>query len=146
VSKAFTSEEVPDLPEVVVGRPELPPGVPNYVTARGLAELRAELDGLPAGRRRSELEARIQSAVVAPPPESLDVVRFGARVTIALGGDEQSFQIVGVDEADPARGKLAFISPLARALLGRREGDSLRWSAPGGVQELEILAVDYRRE
>jgi transcription elongation factor GreB len=157
VSKAFTSEEAPDLPEVAVGRPTLPPGVPNYVTERGLAALRAELESLlherpPPGdksalaratQRRVALEERIASAVRPPPPASLDVVRFGAWVTLAGAAGERRFQIVGVDEADPALGKLAFVSPLARALVGRRVGDSVRLRAPRGEEELEIEAVRY---
>jgi len=55
-------------------------------------------------------------------------------------------QIVGVDEADPTAGLVAFIAPLARTLLGHRAGDSVTLRAPGGVEELEVMAVDYDDE
>lgn len=160
MSKAFTSEETPDAAAVVRPRAPLPEGVPNYVTRRGLARLRDELaalageraaEGTPEAaalaRRRAELEERIGSAeLVPPPPPPADVVRFGA--TVALDGDEgvRRYRIVGVDEADPAEGRIAFTSPLARALLGRRVGDVVRLRAPRGEQALEITAVGYEPE
>ena len=68
VSKAFTKDDRPDEPVVVRHRPSLPDGSVNYVTARGLAALRAELTATEAGDpRRAELEQRIASAVLAPP-------------------------------------------------------------------------------
>jgi len=168
VSKAFTDEEAADAPRIVPARAPLPPGVPNYVTARGLARLRAELAvlrveraDLEAGarspdqaerlaalsRRRAELEQRIASAErVAPPDASCDTVRFGASVSLEGASGVRRYRIVGVDEADAARGDIAFVSPLARALLGRTVGDRVRLRAPPGDEELEILAVDYAEE
>ena len=152
MSKAFTSEETADQPAVVRPRAPLPDGVPNYVTARGLALLRAELEALRTrpgdadtlASRRADLEERIASAeVVAPPAERTNVVRFGANVRVESGSGTRAFRIVGVDEADAAHGRIAFVSPLARALLGRVVGDSVALRAPGGEQRLEILAVDY---
>jgi transcription elongation factor GreB len=166
MSKAFTDEEAAELPQVVPARAPLPPGVPNYVTARGLGLLRDELAALQRERerlereladvelaralaalalRRTELEARIASAeLVAPPERGDDEVRFGANVTVAGGnGERRRHQIVGVDEADPAQGRVAFISPLARALLGRAVGDTVLFRAPRGEEELEIVEVDY---
>jgi transcription elongation factor GreB len=85
--------------------------------------------------------------VVPLPTESIDTVRFGATVTVeSESAGVQRYRIVGVDEADPALGRIAFISPLARALLGRSAGDSVRLRAPRGEEELEILAVDYGPE
>ena len=152
MSKAFTSEETAEQPPVVRPRAPLPDGVPNYVTSRGLARLRAELEALRAssalpetsGQRRADLEERIASAeLVAAPADSAGVVRFGATVTVASGSGSQRYRIVGVDEADPARGTIAFVAPLARALLGRVVGDSVRLHTPRGEQQLEIVAVDY---
>jgi len=155
MSKAFTSEETADAPEVVAPRAPLPPGVPNYVTARGLAQLRAELVALlaePAAKERSAahtqrrvaLEARIATAeLVAPSRHDVDVVRFGATVAVAGPGGPRRYRIVGVDEADPAQGSIAFTSPLARALLGRSVGDSVRARAPRGDERLEIESVEY---
>ncbi|HXX46951.1 MAG TPA: GreA/GreB family elongation factor [Myxococcota bacterium] len=156
MSKAFTSEETRDAPELVRPRAPLPAGVPNYVTARGLAQLRAELVGLasrPASaeqaaalaERRAALEERIASAeLVAPPPsDARAAVRFGAAVTVSGALGERRYRIVGVDEADPASGRIAFTSPLARALIGRALGDEVRVRAPRGAETLEIVAVDY---
>jgi transcription elongation factor GreB len=157
VSKAFTSEETSDLPEVVRPRAPLPAGVPNYVTARGLALLRAELAALAAEpaasperavaltQRRVALEERIATAeLVAPPPlGARDAVRFGAEVAVAGPDGPRRYRIVGVDEADPASGRIAFTSPLARALVGRARGDVVRVRAPRGDESLEIAAIDY---
>ncbi len=144
VSKAFTKDDRPDEPVVVRHRPSVPDGVPNYVTARWLAALRAELAAAEPGARRSELEQRIAAAVVAPLPTDRDEIRFGARVKLrARDGQLREVQLVGVDEADPANGLIAFVAPLARALLGRRVGDEAIVRAPGGAEELEILSLDY---
>jgi len=165
MSKAFTDEEAGEDAPIVAPRAPLPPGVPNYVTARGLARLREELAALQGERARADalanekqrgralgaltqrrvaLERRIATAeLVRPPSESLERVRFGAAVTVAGAGGERRYEIVGVDEADPAIGKLAFTSPLARALIGRAAGDSVRLYTPRGPEDVEITAVAY---
>jgi transcription elongation factor GreB len=152
VSKAFTSEETADQAPIVRPRAPLPDGVPNYVTARGLALLHAELEALRArpgdpetlAQRRAELERRIATAErVAPPADGARFVRFGAHVRVEDGSGARDYRIVGVDEADPAQGRIAFVSPLARALLGCAAGAVVRLRTPGGEQELEIVAVDY---
>ena len=144
MSKAFTKDDRPDEPVVVRHRPQLPDGVPNYVTPRGLEALRAELAVAEPGARRSELERRIAAAVPAPPPADRDEIRFGARVTMRGGdGASRQVQIVGVDEASPAAGLIAFVAPLARALLGRRVGDAVTVRAPGGADNMEVLAIAY---
>lgn len=155
MSKAFTSEETADQPPIVRPRAPLPDGVPNYVTARGLALLRAELEDLRArpgdaetfAQRRAELERRIATAErVEPPAEGARFVRFGARVRVEDESGARAFRIVGVDEADPAQGRIAFTSPLARALLGCAVGAVVRVRTPGGEQELEVVGVDYEPE
>jgi len=164
VSKAFTDEETAEAPAIVPPRAPLPAGVPNYVTARGLAQLRGELAALDAegvaaeriadektrarahaalAERRAALAARLASAeLVTPPAAPTDVVRFGATVTVAGPGGRRRFRLVGVDEAD-GRAAIAFVAPLARALLGRRVGDTVRFRSPRGEEELEIAAIDY---
>lgn len=162
MSKAFTSEEA-TLEVVVPPRAPLPPGVPNYVTPRGLEQLRAERLALEAeraeleqgpeegrgpalaawSRRLGELERRLASAeLVEPGSMQPGVVRFGSNVTVAdEAGREKAYEIVGVDEADAAHGRIAFLAPLAKALLGREVGDRVSVQTPGGRQELEIVSL-----
>lgn len=73
-------------------------------------------------------------------------VVFGATAVVLELDDEEnehSFQIVGEDEADFAHGMISVTSPIARALIGKREGDTVKVDAPGGVREFEILEVRY---
>jgi transcription elongation factor GreB len=98
-------------------------------------------------RRIRFLIKRIETAEVVDPAEQRGVeqVFFGATVSIADvdGGDEQTWQIVGVDEADAAVGRISWISPLARALLKAREGDVVRFMSPAGLREVEVLEIRY---
>jgi hypothetical protein len=76
--------------------------------------------------------------------EATDQVFFGATVRYATGeGRENRIRIVGIDEVDPARGQVSWISPIARALIKAREGDSVTLRTPVGVETLEILEVRY---
>jgi transcription elongation factor GreB len=144
MSKAFTKDDRPDEPVVVRHRSLLPEGMPNYVTRRGLKGLRDLLVTTEPGVRRSELEHRIATAVLVSPPAHREEIRFGARVKMRdAAGALRQVQIVGVDEADPGTGLVAFVAPQARALLGREVGDRVTVRAPGGAEELEVLAVDY---
>lgn len=97
-------------------------------------------------RRIRFLTKRLDLAEVVDPalqPNKAHVF-FGATVVYAdQDGAETTVTIVGVDEADPLNGKISWISPVARALLKAQEGDSVRLSTPGGIQELDILEVDY---
>ena len=99
-------------------------------------------------RRIRFLTKRLDLAEVVDPAarqESLDQVFFGATVTIAdEKGEEQTYQIVGVDETDFARGRISWVSPLARALLKTREGDRVRFQSPAGWREIDVLEIDYR--
>ncbi len=98
-------------------------------------------------RRIRYLTRRLDDAVVVDPAEqeNVDTVFFGATVTIAdRDGAEASYQIVGIDEADAASGRISWISPLARALMKAREGDIVRFLSPAGMREIEIVAIDYR--
>jgi len=98
-------------------------------------------------RRIRFLTKRTESAEVIDPEmqQGNDRVFFGATVTIADadGGDEQSWQIVGVDEADASQGRISWVSPLARALLKAREGDLVRFMSPAGNREIEVLEIRY---
>ena len=98
-------------------------------------------------RRIRFLTKRLDSAVVVDPAnrEATDQVFFGATVTVAhANGDEKTYSIVGIDEADASRNLISWISPLARALLKAREGDAVVLRSPAGEEEIEILSVEYR--
>lgn len=96
-------------------------------------------------RRLRFLSKRMEYAEIIDPAErDSDQVFFGATVRVEdAEGDEHIYQIVGLDEVDPARGRVSWVSPIARALLKSREGDSVYFDAPGGRQRLEVLEVRY---
>jgi transcription elongation GreA/GreB family factor len=151
MSRAFVkdADKVEELPNRPIS------DHPNEVTKEGLQQIEAAMtaaqdayvaaqatgdrEGLArAGRDLRYWKARRATAVVAPEPEDNSVVRFGHTVTIIRDdGREQTFRIVGEDEADPARGTVSHVSPLARALFGKCVGDVV--SVAGG--EAEILGI-----
>ena len=96
--------------------------------------------------RISDVEAKLANAQVID-PATLDVphVVFGATVALADldSSDQVTYQIVGDDEADIRHGKISINSPIARALIGKGEGDVAEVQAPGGVRSYEILSVRY---
>jgi len=96
-------------------------------------------------RRLHFLTTRVGHIVVVDPASlSGDVVRFGAVVLIADNeGQEREWRIFGEDEVSVEKGVLSWKSPLARALMGRQEGEAVRYEAPGGKREVEILEVRY---
>jgi transcription elongation factor GreB len=100
-------------------------------------------------RRIRFLIKRLDNAEVVDPAARLgaedeDRVYFGATVDIVNGkGEPRTVSIVGVDEIDTARGYISWVSPMARALIKAREGDSVTLQTPGGSEELEIAAVRY---
>ena len=97
-------------------------------------------------RRIRFLTKRLENSQVVDPADQdrVDQVFFGATVTVLdESGDALAYSIVGLDEADPGRNRISWISPLARALLKARIGDSIRFQAPGGVRELEIVDIAY---
>jgi transcription elongation factor GreB len=96
-------------------------------------------------RRIRFLIKRLEAAeVVDTRHQDQDRVFFGATVTVAdRAGKERTVSIVGLDEVDPARGRVSWISPIAKALLKSREGDSVTLRTPAGVEELDIIEVRY---
>ena len=132
----------------------IPPG-PNYVTPAGLAMIEARVAELEtaveAGGTEEQVKAlkrdlrywrqRQSSAIPAPTPAA-GVVGIGSTVSFTLRDKSQVMTITGHDEADPAQGRIAFGSPLARALLGLAAGDFADF---GGEEEaIEIVAVSAR--
>jgi transcription elongation factor GreA len=98
--------------------------------------------------RIAEIEHKLAGAQVIDPAAIADAgghVVFGATVDIcdATTGERFTYQIVGDDEADLKHGKISVSSPIARALIGKSEGDTAEVKAPGGVREYEVVAVRY---
>lgn len=162
MSKAFTKDDDSAAAPLVPRRAPLPPGQPNYVTPRGLALLREELTALRGehaaatargempvaaafGERVSELEVRLGTAELVPAQSPApSEVRFGATVTVRNEARAtRVYSIVGIDEADASAGRIAFVAPLARALIGKRRGDAAIVRTPHGDEELEVVSVHY---
>lgn len=97
--------------------------------------------------RIAEIEGKLGNSQVIDVAlmENTGKVIFGVTVTVAdtTSGDESRYQIVGEDEADSKNGLISYSSPLARALIGKAEGDVVEVRAPGGARELEIVKVEY---
>ncbi|NYT82914.1 transcription elongation factor GreB [Alcaligenaceae bacterium] len=97
-------------------------------------------------RRMRFLTKRLEIAEVVDPAQqpNKDQIFFGATVVYSdKEGEEFRVTIVGVDEAEPLQGRISWISPVARALLKAREGDTVTLRTPAGVDELDILEVIY---
>ena len=167
MSKAFTREsDEPNADETPASRPPLPPGSSNYITREGAERLRVRLKNLLETKQRlaaksddpttaqteqrklesaiRNLQRLLDSVVVAEVPVDREKIVFGATVAIRhRNGEEATYHIVGVDEADPESGSISWISPLARALHSRRAGDKVHFKSPAGEDELWILSVRY---
>jgi transcription elongation factor GreB len=172
MSRAFVKDDADRESVVVTHRAPLPEGLPNLVTPAGMAALRREHEELRAERRAllgngeaqdavrrlaaladeiDALEARLASAqVVQTPAPGTTEVRVGATVTVrdvaasdGPAGRTDRFTIVGVDEADPLEGKVAFTAPVAQASLGRHVGDEAMAEVGDATRRFRIEAVDY---
>lgn len=127
----------------------LPPG-PNLVTQRGLALMRARVAELEAAvEAETDAEAiktlrrdlrywrtRETSAEIAPVPEPGEVA-FGTRVTYRMGGRTRTIDLVGADEADPASDRVTFTAPLAQAMIGAGDGETIDFG--GRANAIEIV-------
>ena len=169
MSKAFTreSDDESGAEEIPPFRPQLPSGTRNYITREGADRVKQRLNDLlqmkqasaarsneagtaaEADQRKIESAIRrfqqiLDSVVIAEIPADQEKVVFGAVVMIRHGnGEEAAYHIVGVEEADPERGSISWVSPLARALLSRRAGEKVPFRSPAGDEELTILSVRY---
>jgi transcription elongation GreA/GreB family factor len=153
MSRAFVKDTDADAVEDLPDRPVS--AHPNDITAEGLAQIEAAVAAAQAaisaaqaaGDRAAMAQAsrylrywsaRRATARVVPDADDTTQVRFGGTVTILRDdGREQTFRIVGEDEADPTKGTLSHASPLARALFGKKLGDVV----PAGNGEAEIVAI-----
>jgi len=162
VNRAFVKD--PDdagRPEEVAERPQSPH--PNYVTPAGLRQLEALAAELSNRRDRLRdagkladphewatvqrdlrwVEGRLQRAIqVEPAAQAPDRVGFGTTVEVQdEAGQVETYCIVGEDEADPAQGRISWVSPLAEALLHAEPGDEVVWRRPAGAKRLEVMAI-----
>ncbi len=171
MSKAFVREndDVPDLP--IPPRPSslLPSGTKNFLTPDGARLQREELSRLVDTKRARlasaatgdeedakrqiqildqqifQLQQSLQAAeIVGPPVPPDDRVHFGATVAVRdPAGQQSSYRIVGVDEADAERGWVSWQSPVARALMNARIGEQVPFKFPKGDTRLEVVSIAY---
>lgn len=168
MSRGFVKEDDQEEAPFIPPRAPLPDGVTNYVTPRGMRLLleertrleqeRASATGSDDERRRTKAEIdgrlallneRIVTARPVEPAAELPAdVRFGTRVTVIYHsgpqqGTRRDITIVGVDEANAAELHISFISPLARALMGKRAGERVNVILGNTQQELEVLEIGW---
>ena len=166
MSRGFVKEDDQEEVPMVPPRAHLPAGVPNYVTPAGMDELLAEqkalMDEIKNLDIASEQERRIavnfitaklkllndrinEARIIDLKEQPKDEIRFGATVTLKteLTNEIQTFQIVGVDETDISRGKISFLSPLARVLTDKKVGDKVLLKRPKGDHVFEIMDIKY---
>lgn len=171
MSRAFVKEDDSGEPPIIPPRAALPPGSPNYVTQQGLDMLRAELAQLEAERssiemhqqneadrrrqlliinsRLSALTERLAIArLVEVPALPTGQVRFGATVTLRTRsggkpGTIRQFTIVGVDEASVADGRISFVSPMARSIIGAQLGQAVPLRMGPAEEVVEVMAITY---
>ncbi|RYZ79868.1 MAG: transcription elongation factor GreB [Proteobacteria bacterium] len=158
MSKAFVKEDVDtvDMSDLnfdpVADEMSAVPGgeAKNYITPAGLEKLKASLAEIAAGpdadRRARLVRKHIDLAEVIDPLEQPQgKVLFGATVTVLDESENRkTYQIVGVDETDFAKGKVSWISPIAKALLQAKEGDVVTFESPRGDEELEIEKIEFK--
>ena len=135
---------------------ERPKIVREIAEARSHGDLSENAEYHAAKDKQSHLEGRIlqvedwiaRAEVIDVSKLKGDRVVFGATVTIADGdsGDEVRYQVVGELEADLKKGKISVTSPIARALIGKQEGDVAKVLSPGGQREYEIVSVEFIEE
>ena len=166
MSRGFVKEDDQEEIPMVPPRADLPEGVSNYVTQVGMNELLSEKQALVDEKSKLEisdenekrialnhinaklhlLENRIATAkIVKLKEQARDEIRFGAvvKLKILANNSIQTFQIVGVDEADISKGKIAFTSPLARLLINKKIGDHPILKRGQEEQVFEIIDITY---
>jgi transcription elongation factor GreA len=151
----MTAEGLARLEEELKGlkAEERPAVIRAIAEARAHGDLSENAEYHAARERQSFIEGRIAELEgIVPSVEVIDVaklsgkqVRFGAHVTILdeESEDEKTYRIVGAYEADMKNGSISISSPLAKALLGKKVGDSVEVPAPGGARSVEITAVRF---
>jgi transcription elongation factor GreB len=166
MSRGFVKEGDQEEIPILTPRAYLPDGVANYVTQVGMDELLQEkqilINEIENLETKKENERRIASnhlkaklkllnerivtaQIIDLAKQSPDEVWFGATVTLKIDDETklQKYQIVGVDEADVSKGKISFISPLAKILLGKEIGDEVTLKLANGNKTYEIMEIVY---
>jgi transcription elongation factor GreB len=166
MSRGFVKEDDQEEIPLVPPRAELPEGVINYVTQAGMNELLAEKQMLIKEKDNlnitSENERRIslnhinaklqllnnrivEAKIINLNEQPQNEIRFGAQVTLKTEatGKIQTFQIVGVDEADISKGKISFVSPLAKVLVNKKNGDKAVLKLAREDRVFEIVDISY---
>lgn len=168
MSRAFVKETDQEQLPFVPPRAHLPAGVPNYVTSQGLLALQHEMESLQTRKQTAlqqpakddeqrivlyelnekirMLQERLATAQTVEHRSFSDKeVHFGARILLRNehSKHEQSLTIVGVDEANLAQGKMSFVSPLAKALAGKKCAEKVEVPLPAGIQTFTILSIAY---
>jgi transcription elongation factor GreB len=167
MSRGFVKEDDQEDIPIVPPRAELPNGVINYVTQSGWKALLAEKQMLVDEKNQlnisSENEKRIalnhinaklhllnnriaEAKIVDMKEQPQNEIRFGANVTFRIEATKtiQTFQIVGVDEADIAKRKISFLSPLAKALINKKKGEKAILKTGKEERVFEVLEINYR--
>lgn len=171
MSRGFVKEEDQEEAPIIPPRAALPETTPNLVTEVGMLQLEEEKKILEKELRyvsgESEKEKRYQTnllngklkllqerlntaRVVKLSEQPQEEVRFGATVTFTIeqgpqAGTTRTFQLVGVDEADIKQMKIAFVAPIARALIGKKEGEKAEFQLGTATQELRIKQIKYSK-
>ena len=132
---------------------ERPAVIQAIAEARGHGDLSENAEYHAAKERQGFIESRLveiedklsRAQVIDVSKLSGDTVKFGATVTVFDEDTEEEsvYQIVGEDEADVRAGKVSVTSPIARALIGKEEGDVVEVAAPGGAKSFEILKISW---
>jgi transcription elongation factor GreB len=108
----------------------------------GSSDITARIRRIEAAIQRIQLV--LDSAIVAEPPADRGKVGFGASIRVRdQQGEDETYQIVGPDEAEPGQRRISSASPLAQALMNCRPGEKVHFKSPAGEQELTVLSVDY---
>ncbi|MDG2299758.1 MAG: transcription elongation factor GreA [Planktomarina sp.] len=132
---------------------ERPAVIKAIAEARELGDLKENAEYHSAREKQGFIEGRIKElesvlgrAEIIDPTNLSGTVKFGATITLVDEDtdEENTYQIVGEPEADIEKGKLNIMSPLARSLIGKEEGDSIDVRTPGGIKSYEIISVNFK--
>jgi len=166
MSRGFVKEDDQEEVPIVPQRAYLPEGVTNFVTPFGMDQLLAEkqmlvneknnLNNANENEKRIELNyinAKLQllnnriveAKIVNLKEQPQNEIRFGAMITLKIEASKniQTFQIVGVDEADISKGKVSFISPIAKVLINKKIGDEVILKQAKKDIVFEIIDISY---